>query len=247
MRDRVHAEIAFTSHLETQKFTHYPALLRTLDGSPHFEEPNGLIWTAYEYIEGGPVAPEEPTGPALMGHILADLHQLSAPPDPGPSRLATFPELSNEVRWLVPSAAVRRATSIVLEALSDLTELRRSCVHGDFNSQNVILRAGEPMLIDLEFARWDVRLLDFASLVAPWRLASGRFWPDPSFAAGVARAYGSRGHPVGGLDARERELFPTAALAHTLFMVRDLSLAGNVHAVHAHTLLLHQLDHPPSV
>jgi Ser/Thr protein kinase RdoA (MazF antagonist) len=239
VRSRVRSEIRFTQHLEGEAFGHHAALLRTRSGTPVIEERDGLTWTAYEYLEGVSMVPGDPTCPVLMGYLLADLHQVPAPPEPGPSRLETFPELSGEVRELVPSRAVRQATSIVLDSLGDLIELPRRCIHGDFNPQNVIVRAGQPLLIDLEFSRWDLRLLDFASLVAPWRLASGPFRVDSSFAPGVARAYGLRG---GRLEPRERELFPAAALAHTLFMIRDLSLAATGHAGYAHTLLEQQLS-----
>ena len=244
-RQRARSEVGFTLHLEGHGFAQHAALLRTRAGALVLEEPDGLAWTGYEYIDGMAVARKQPAGPDLLGRLLADLHGLPGPGGRARSRLESFPDLAAEARALVPSTAVRRATAIVLEALEELAELPRRCVHGDFNPQNVLVRADEPVLIDLEFARWDVRLLDFASLAAPWRSSSGPFEVEPSFAAAVARAYERRAGPGGGLDERERQLFPAAALAHTLFMVRDLTLAGNGHAMHAHDLLQRQLDDGP--
>src|SRR5439155_16452887 len=99
-----------------------------------------------------------------------------------------------------------------------------------------------PVLIDFEFARWDIRLFDFAALAAPLRRPDGSFLraSDP-FLEAAASAYGERAATP--LAAAERRLFGVATLVHALFIVADLGPASPF-TTHAHSLLASILQRP---
>lgn len=195
---------------------------RRVNGSFVAQGPRDEMWTAAEYVRG-----EHPTGPstnrnrARLAQLIAQFH-ISVESDS--SRLV---ELLEPWRgFLEPPAAemvdtARRAVSgLVPSAL----ELPRAHVHGDMNHGNLIETSSGLRVIDHEFARIDVRMLEFASLRVPNRTTAGELAVvSREYQNDVIREYGGRSP----LDDEETRLLPSINLMYLLLIARDLCAQGD--------------------
>jgi thiamine kinase-like enzyme len=193
---------------------------------------DGTLWTAQEYIEANrSVHPAASRGAmaSRIGAVLADLHVRTEPLHAGPP--ARIRELADLDLSTVPGefrSTVATARQVVLDERERLATLPHGCLHGDVNFDNMILGERGLVLIDWEFTRRDLRILDLATLRAPIRTTSGRFVtvPPGRFAA-MVRDYQRVADPP--LSPLELELLPTAALMHYLLVVRDTIARASRH------------------
>ncbi|MEW2592247.1 phosphotransferase [Micromonospora aurantiaca] len=249
--DRIRRGTAETTqlvYLRQAGFTAAPAPLPY--GATWWRSTDGAtLWTAQEHIDA---VPHRGHGgmrrhlAAQIGGVLADLHsRIDDRPVGNVSRLdeladldfTRIPEPFNEV--------VASALSVVLARRDELSALPQSRVHGDVNLDNMILRRDGLVLIDWEFTRRDLRILDLATLVAPRRTPSGGFLTaTPAMFGEILRGYQLAAKTP--LSRRERELLPTAALAHYLLVLRDTLRLGSPHVAQVvtvvRTLLLRESD-----
>jgi Ser/Thr protein kinase RdoA (MazF antagonist) len=240
---RLKREVQHLDHLGASGFRSFARMLPAADGRRWVEAGDGLGWSAYEYVAGPPLDSAAPASAHVVGRLLASLHRIGPRERPSPSRLdeldAIFERAQRDGSPASVCAAMGRG------ARPELRLLPRACIHGDFNLENILLRQGEPVLIDFEFARWDVRLFDFAALVAPFRRPSGAFArASDAFLNAVADAYDEQMGEAR-LTARERSLFGVAAVVHALFIVADLESENSPLGPHARSLLESILRSPP--
>jgi Ser/Thr protein kinase RdoA (MazF antagonist) len=139
---------------------------------------------------------------------------------------------------------VAAALAVVWRERHRLAVLPRACVHGDVNFDNMILRRDGLVLIDWEFTRHDLRILDLATLVAPKRTSSGRFvMAAPEVFAEAVHGYQAAAQEP--LSTLEREMLPVAALAHYLLVLRDTLRLASPHARHVAEVVRTLLRRPP--
>lgn len=219
---RIRHETRHLMHLEAHGFSGYARPLYTTDGHSWTERTDGVAWNSYEYLDGRPPAKMSPASAALAADLLSRLHAIPQPADVPPSKLMALEAMLERTVLSTTSRTVASAADRVLRAREALSTLPHACIHGDFNLENILLADGSPTLIDFEFARWDVRLFDFAAMVAPFRTVGGRFQRAPtSYLSWLASAYDAHEATVP-LTRRERALFGVVAMAHVLFIVCDL-------------------------
>ncbi|MFI5911831.1 phosphotransferase enzyme family protein [Dactylosporangium sp. NPDC051541] len=227
-RERGLVETAQLRSLRAAGFASAPAPVAGRGG--WWEYHRDVLWTAQEYVEPVPGRPAG-TAAARIGAVLARLH--ATEPDPRPGDRSRIDDLAGLDLAAVPAGhapAVAAALRHVLDRRAELTGLPRGRVHGDVNFDNAILgRGGRLVLIDWEFTRRDVRVLDLATLLAPKRRPDGSFrTAGPALIARIVAGYqAAAAEPLGPDELR---LLPAAALAHYLLVLRDVLAAGSPYA-----------------
>ena len=178
---------------------------------------DGMRASLWELLDG---APDAAVDYEALGRGVARLH--SIPPETV-RPLVPLPGFA-DASWLQVGANLERAAVTGLLDDASLTALRHACdelhgwagaaadappvvCHGDLHPDNVLVRDGEPVLID-----WDQICLgppawDHAALIT-W---SERWGGNPESYAAYARGYGTdyRDDPAARLLARVRLLAPT--------------------------------------
>jgi Ser/Thr protein kinase RdoA (MazF antagonist) len=145
-------------------------------------------------------------------------------------------------------AVLDRARAALAPALESLSTLPYCRIHGDVRLDNLLVDAGELAVIDLEFTRTDLRLLDLVSLLAGHRNPSGALAPLPRRAVdGVVRAYADAvARTELAWTEAESALFDTAGAAFLLLVLVDQLRAGSVHAASVVPMLARMLERLPS-
>jgi Ser/Thr protein kinase RdoA (MazF antagonist) len=218
-------------------------------------EPAGPQWTAQAFLPGRHPSATDARDAGFagrMGRLLAALHLAASSPLPpaGGTRLAEGVRPLPAGTVVLPDVRVvlDRARAVVEPALEALDALPHCQIHGDVRLDNLLVDAGELAVIDLEFTRVDLRLLDVVSLVAGDRDRSGRLVPLPSRTVGsVLRAYVDT---VAGTDLAwteaESALFDTAAVAFLLLVLVDQLRAGSTQVAGVAAVLARLLERLPS-
>jgi Phosphotransferase enzyme family len=224
-------EAEILAHLTGMGFRHTPRAV-PFGSSIMYRGKGGVTaWTAQEFVPGpapGRQAVADPGFSRRLGQALAAFHECGTigPADSGhASRLGELHRLPVLVGGLASPDAelVLRAYERSCRALDDVLVLPRCQLHGDVNLENIIESPSALTLIDLEFARVDIRLLDLAGLAAPGRTADGTVrGAPPQFQRSVAAAYR---HALGqgrlAADEAEMSLLPVVSLMHFLLIVAD--------------------------
>lgn len=211
-----------------------------LAGAPALvDRDGGSAWTAQSYLRGTAVTVRNTADRAFadaLGALLASFHRRSTPqssPVAVASRLPEIRLLPELVGGVPPedAALAVRAFRLAAAHLDELLTLPTCQLHGDLNFENLIDSAVGPKLIDLEFTRVDVRMLDLAALAAPVRDPDGTLRIiGGRFIRGVLAAYcrelaGDELAP----DPTELELLPVLSLTHFLLVLTDQLRAGSPH------------------
>lgn len=124
-----------------------------------------VVITSYPYVRGGSLRDASPRDVSVVARLAAALH--SVPVSAG--SLRRVPPRPTNLGTADPylDSAERDILAHLWEAgMADAAEFGLCYVHGDLNSENVILdshRSDAPVLIDFEFSRLDSPLWDLAS------------------------------------------------------------------------------------
>ena len=178
---------------------------------------DGMRASLWELIDAGPDAAIDYEA---LGRAVARLHSL--PPDTI-TCLISLPRYA-DAQWLQLDANLERAAETGLLDDTALGALRRACdelhgwaeaaargpqvvCHGDLHPHNVLVRNGEPVLIDWDQVCLGPPAWDHAALMT-W---AERWGGDDASYEAYARGYGAdyRDDPAGRLLARVRLLAPT--------------------------------------
>lgn len=161
-----------------------------------------------------------PTEFAAFGKMLGQVHRRSAATletlEPELSRTDVFVTLRVEPYYLVAARRVPEAATMLRKLAIDLADTRRALVHGDYSPKNVLVHAGQLVLLDCEVAHVG----------------------EPAFDVGFALAHLlSKAHHL----VLQREELHAGALTYWrsyIAALGDVSWAGKAHEARAvrHTL-----------
>jgi hypothetical protein len=196
------------------------------------------LWTAQELVPGEVPSVHE-IGAGLgerLGTLLGAFHLAAA--DPGPTTSAQSRLLRSD-RWLTddirPLGPGRRVVAALRQAVSEhlgtLTAMPYCHIHGDVRLDNMVATPDRIALIDLEFTRVDLRLLDLASLAGGVRSAAGELSLLPL--AVLEPALDAYHDAVAGtglaMSGPERASLPFATAAFFLLVLHDLMRTHSPH------------------
>jgi homoserine kinase type II len=231
--DRVRYEHALLGLLNAAKRSFkVPAPLTARFGDTLVAAPDGRWAALFPFLPGIHADSEDPDQLQVCGAALAELDVALAPIDlPAPATgllaMSAFPAVHPAapdpdavVAGLPLSHEERRCLASILHSLADTAprlaaQLPVQAVHRDFDASNVLLVAGRvSAVLDFEFARPDIRALDFAASLAAF---GGAGW-DP--AQGGGRLAFARGY-LARLSLTEAEI---AAVPDLMLLARASSL-----------------------
>lgn len=198
-----------------------------------------MAWTARDYFPGRSPTPEALTDSAFshgLGTLLAKfqtaLESTGHRPDVE-SRLVELqllPDLFHKLSS-ADSNMVGRAYDLAMGQLDEVLALPCGQLHGDLNLENLIDGPSGLKMIDLEFTRVDVRLLDLAALAAPIRDPTGTLQVAPEdFIRTASSAYQIElSRDFLAPDPDEMKLLPVVSLMHFLLILTDQLRADSRH------------------
>ncbi|WP_067889068.1 phosphotransferase enzyme family protein [Actinomadura chibensis] len=173
-RARADQEAAVLGALDAAGFT---GAARLLDKTVIHHDGAAIVITSYPYVVGEPLDSDRPEHLHDVARLMAAMHSIPAPASP-PLRPPV--NLGAAARHL--TAAEEEVLGRLWEhSLAGASEFGIRYIHGDLNSENVIIDgrgAGGPVLIDFEFSRLDSPLWDLASFTLE-RDAGGAFTVVP--------------------------------------------------------------------
>jgi Ser/Thr protein kinase RdoA (MazF antagonist) len=181
---RMLAEEAILRELEPSAFRDYARRVPALNGEMHAWHSKNLAWSAYEFIPG--VSPSECSSraAAMAGELLGRFHRVlsKCPSAAGKtSRLRALPQVAarlRRTRLVNTNQALTEMLCIldaeVVQCVDALLQLPYGGTHGDYVFDNILVD-DRARMIDFEFARDDIQLLDFGGLAAPLRRPDGSF------------------------------------------------------------------------
>lgn len=130
-----------------------------------FEVP-GLYWCAMQYIPNKQNMLKDFVAGVELGRSVAELHSLPLDIDlRKPSRV-------NEVKYNIDFLVNQGYKDLLydqnfMSSMNRISEFPRSFIHGDLNFGNIIWNdMSKFMFIDFEFSRYDLRILDIATLLS---------------------------------------------------------------------------------
>ncbi|WP_406205517.1 aminoglycoside phosphotransferase family protein [Kitasatospora sp. NBC_01560] len=219
---------------------HQVARVVALGGAPVLHPPGAhCAWTAQEYLQGL-APPRHAVGDQRfsreLGTVLARFHLALARPGHllhAGSRLDEL-QLLPELTGLLPpteAALVGAAFDLAVSRMEEVLAFPLGLLHGDLNLENLLQGPNGLQLIDLEFSRVDVRLLDLAALAAPTRDSAGRLQLAPEgFVRSVGSAYQEELNGTGiRPDSTQLALLPIVSLLHFLLILTDQLRARSPH------------------
>ncbi|MDQ0648527.1 hypothetical protein QFZ53_002723 [Microbacterium natoriense] len=132
--------------------------------------------------------------------------------------------LAREVitRWGA-NPVVRRSAGLLRDGAERLASLPTAAIHGDLNFSNVMLTVAGPRLVDFEFSRNDIRLLDLAALSFPSRGAQNGALQSVEALNDNKLIQLADTHFDPPVSQSEREMFPSAVILHLLRIFRDVT------------------------
>jgi Ser/Thr protein kinase RdoA (MazF antagonist) len=220
---RLLSEVSVTKALILGGVCHLAAPLRTASTGLAGD----VSWSLYPWIKGRPFLPHSECGghyEAQLCELLARIHAVSSCSMPANPRLESILEdrLGNghgELLYGFPDGIVSCVRRLAERRGKEIASLTKTLIHGDVNFDNVIIAGDELFLLDFEFARKDVALIDLALLWAPARDDSGGFIP---LDREVYERCIDRYRAVSPIPKEEVELLPLVTLLFQFLILRDL-------------------------
>jgi Ser/Thr protein kinase RdoA (MazF antagonist) len=186
--------------------------------------------TACEFLSG-PTLEEAFSVDSLSAALgaLNELHETSWIANPPASSCAR--ELCADLAPRVsPSSDVGVAVQFLSERAEALSKLPTALIHGDFNLSNVVVCDTGTKLVDFEFARLDIRILDLAALFAPRRLST-RGALERIEGIGDDTILGLAAERLNpSLSSQECDLYPAAVFFHLLRVLRDVTVSSDANS-----------------
>lgn len=142
------------------------------------------LWTLCEFIDGDVFNDFNPNLPQKIGKVLNELHiylnQLNLNNSNQLfSKINELPEFIKKNNNFIKNNTQKQMVRDFLEVemkykINIVKKFKKSNIHGDINLGNIIF-ADETYIIDFEYARNDLKILEFVSLYAPSRNSRGEF------------------------------------------------------------------------